>query len=225
MPDRNALAPAALAMAARGLLPMGVAVAASDPRRPAPPLWPGESPGGAAEGRLREYAHGRTNARAAMAELGIISVAIPMLPDRAPDWPAGIAGSITHCATVCVAAIARTNPLRGIGLDVEPDAPLAADLWEPILLAQERDWLATQPQPDRGHLALLIFSAKEAAYKAQYPLSKTLFGFETLHIALTPQDQSFTAEFRHAVPYFAKGTCLHGRYSRAENHLITAVTI
>lgn len=220
MPD-----PAALMMAARGLLPMGVAVVASDPRRPAPPLWSGESPGGVAGGRLREYAHGRANARAAMAKLGIPPAAIPMCPDRAPDWPAGIAGSITHCATVCLAAIARTGPLRGIGLDVEPDAPLAADLWETILLVQEKDWLAAQPPSEQGHLALLIFSAKEAAYKAQYPQSKTLFGFETLHIALTPQNQSFTAKFRHAVPYFAKGTCLHGRYGRAENHLITAVTI
>ncbi|MDZ4137124.1 MAG: 4'-phosphopantetheinyl transferase superfamily protein, partial [Paracoccaceae bacterium] len=146
-------------------------------------------------------------------------------PDRAPAWPAGISGSISHCACACLAAVARSAMHRSLGLDVEPDTPLAGDLWDTILLAQERRWLAAQPVNRRGHLALLIFSAKEAAYKAQYPISETLFGFDAMHIEISTPDQSFSAEFLHPVTSFAKGTRLCGRYGYAENHLITAVTI
>jgi 4'-phosphopantetheinyl transferase EntD len=168
--------------------------------------------------RRLEFAAGRAAARQALVELGLPAAAIPMQPDRSPQWPLGVAGSITHSATACLAAV--TNRCKLIGLDLEPATPLEAALWPDILLRQEQTLLKTRSQPER--LAKLIFSAKEATYKAQYPVSRTLFGFDVIHITL--QDHSFTATFTTDIPGFPKGTTLHGSYSLIENHFLTALT-
>jgi 4'-phosphopantetheinyl transferase EntD len=207
----------ALAAAARAILPAQAAVAATDPRAAAPPLWPGEAIT-ALPKRCTEFAAGRSAARAAMAQLGLPAAAIAMAPDRAPLWPAGLTGSITHSATACLAAVQRAPGL--IGLDLEPATALDRDLWSITLRAEEQEWLATQSNAPL--LAKLIFSAKEAAYKAQYPRSKTLFGFEVLQITLSAD--SFTARFCQDIPSFAKGTILQGGHTKSQNHFLTCVT-
>lgn len=206
---------AALAAAARSLLPPGVAVAATDPTAAAPPLLPGEAIA-AIPARLAEYAAGRHAARQAMAELGLHAPPIPMAQDRSPQWPPGLSGSITHSATLCLAAVTRLPRL--IGLDLEPMIPLDADLWETILTPAERNRLSATPL-----MAKLHFCAKEAAYKAQYPRSQTLFDFQTLEITLGPG--SFTAMFLHPVPGFATGSTLHGQYTETEGHFLAALTL
>ena len=208
---------ARLAAAARGILPPGVAVAAANPGT-LYPMLPGETLPGAIPARLREFSAGRHAARTALAALGHPVRPIPPGDDRAPVWPLGISGSITHSRTACLAA-ATTGP--GIGLDLEDDTPLEADLWSTILIPEEQRWALAQPNP--GQAAKLIFSAKEAAYKAQYPVTLALFGFDTL--ALQVADAAFTATFQRRVGPFAAGHTLHGRHIRAERHILTAVTL
>jgi 4'-phosphopantetheinyl transferase EntD len=211
MPDLDRLA-----AVARGLLPEGAAVAAADPGR-LYPLLPGEELFGAVSSRRCEFSAGRHAARTALALLGLPSGPIPQGDDRAPVWPADISGSITHTRLACLAAVIRGPAL---GLDLEEDLPLDIALWDSILGPEEQAWARAAPDP--GHAAKLIFSAKEAAYKAQYPVSRQLFGFDTLAIAVACD--SFTATFRHSVTPFAVGQVLHGRHSRAEGHILTVVT-
>jgi 4'-phosphopantetheinyl transferase EntD len=208
---------AAFAAAARDLLPAAVAVAVADPTQTAPPLWSGEVLPNAIASRQREFAAGRHAARAAMAQLSHAPQAIPIGQDRAPIWPPGLTGSITHSATLCLAAV--TAAPRLIGVDLEPATPLDPDLWETILLPQEIAALAGDP--DAGLCAKLIFSAKEAAYKAQYARSQTVFGFDVIHITLA--GNSFTARFTQSVPGFAAGTQLYGKYTTTEGHYLTAI--
>jgi 4'-phosphopantetheinyl transferase EntD len=209
VPDLRALRDAAAA-----LLP-DAAIAVTDPRAVQPALLDEEILR-AIPARQREFAAGRAAARQAMRVMGLPAAAIAVGRDRAPVWPAGLAGSITHSATACVAAIARGGLL---GIDIEPDVPLDRDIWPAILLPEEQRWLATQP--DRGHRALQIFCAKEAAYKAQYPATATLFGFDTLHVILT--HDRFTATFRKPAGPIATGFCLHGRITRVSGHVFAAV--
>ncbi len=178
---------------------------------------PGEALPNAVPARLREYSAGRHAARAAMADLGAPPTPLPMGEDRAPLWPAGVTGSITHCRTACLAAV-RRGP-GGIGLDLEEATPLPPDLWDTVLLPPEADWARAQPDP--GLAAKLVFSAKEAAYKAQYAESRALFGFDRL--ALTVTDTAFTARFTAATPPFAEGHILAGRWALAEGLILTAV--
>ncbi len=209
---------ARLAVAARALLPAGCAVAATDPRLTRP-LMPGEALPDAIARRLAEFSAGRHAARLALGELGIPPLAIPQGPDRAPLWPRGIAGTITHSASACLAAVVREP--AGIGLDLEADTALAEDLWPEVLLGPERAWVLDQPDP--GWAAMLVFSAKEAAYKAQYATSRRLFGFDGLMIAVA--DDRFTATFCHDAGPFAAGFTLHGRHARLEGHVLTAVSL
>lgn len=198
---------------ARAILPPGVAVAAADPRadRPVPP----GAPPGAVPARLREFAAGRAAVARALAALGLPPLAVPMGADRAPLWPAGVTGSITHTATACLAAVAPAAQLAGLGLDLEPDRPLPPDLWDSVLTPAER---AALPADDPGGRALTLFCAKEAAYKAQYPLTRTLIDFHTLQIA--PDDARFTARLTRPVPPLAAGRALPGAWGRAGGHVL-----
>lgn len=187
----------ALSEILRGLLGPGFGVGVSDPRTPSDPLWPAEKTAivRAIPKRVLEFTAGRTAARMAMADINLPPAAIPIGADRAPLWPDNIIGSIAHCNTAAIAAIAPQGAVQSIGLDIEENTPLANDLWDTICTDTERNWLARQPAAQQGTLAKQIFSAKEAAYKAQYPLTGALIGFEDVEISLAPQRGRFTASF------------------------------
>jgi 4'-phosphopantetheinyl transferase EntD len=210
---------AALVAAARPLLPAGIGLGWADPRHDHPVL-PGEVLARAVPKRQREFSAGRAAARGAMARP---DQPLPMRPDRAPLWPDGIVGSISHSDSACLAITAPQSQFRGLGLDLEPALPLDPALWETVLVAGERAWLETLPEQDRGLTATLIFAAKEAAFKAQYPISETLFGFEVLRVTIT--EQTFAARFTVPVPGFPEGAELHGLWASAAGHFLALVAI
>ena len=87
----------------------------------------------------------------------------------------------------------RATEFAALGLDVEDATDLPRDLWPEILTPMESAWLSVQPSETRGRLARLIFSAKECAYKAQYPLTGRLFGFDTFEITPDLETGQFEA--------------------------------
>jgi 4'-phosphopantetheinyl transferase EntD len=131
--------------------------------------------------RIAEFAGGRSAARAAMAQLGLPPRAIPARPDRAPHWPEGVLGSISHAGPVCLAVVGRSADWEMIGIDLEPDRAMAAELVSEVASPDELAALAPLPAT---LAAARIFSAKEAAYKAQYPLTGALFGFDAMQANL-----------------------------------------
>lgn len=212
---------------ARALLPGSVALASADPRAPQPAAWPEERAplSRARPARLREFDAGRAAARAAMAALDLPPAPVLHGADRAPVWPGGLTGSIAHCATACLAAVARQGDIRALGLDLEEDTPLPDELIETVCTPAEREGLATLPRAARGALAKRIFCAKEAAYKAQYPLSRTLFDFQTLRIGFDGPPGHFSARVLCPVPPFATGTCLNGRLATGGGLIVAAVVL
>lgn len=176
--------------------------------------------------RAREFAAGRTCARQAMATLGYPSAAIPAGADRAPCWPDGLIGSITHTADHCAAAVARRGDgYRAIGLDLEPALALPPELIDTVCLPAEKAWLQDQPPSDRPVLARAIFSAKECAYKAQYPLSRQMLEFHELHLALDMQRGRFAATLLRDCPPFAMDECIAGRFRIERGHIACAVAL
>ena len=162
--------------------------------------------------RVQEFAAGRFCARRAMAKLGHAPAPIPAAPDRAPIWPEGLVGSITHAAGHCAAAVARAaDGYRGIGLDLEPSSPLPPDILDTVCLPEELAWLQRQPSADRDVLARAIFSAKECAYKVQYRLSGVLLEFHDLRLALDMGEGRFVAAFARDCPPFAMHDEIAGR--------------
>ena len=186
----------------------GAGVGWADPRIDHP-AFPGEEIGPAVPHRLREFRAGRAAARGALAALGRAPVAIPCRPDRSPAFPPGLPGSIAHCAGVALAAV--RPGARALGIDVEPDQPPDPALGETVL------------RPDEGGDPLRAFVCKEAAYKAQFALSRQLIDFAALRLTLG--GEGFTATFMQEVPPFAAGQTLAGRWARVDGHLLAAVAL
>ena len=136
------------------------------------------------------FALGRTAARRAIEALGY--EATPVLPDkdRAPIWPAGLVGSITHTAERALAAVAPAERTLGIGLDLEDVRRNISEHMDKLVAdAAERQWIAGDPVR-----FISVFAAKEAIFKAFYPRHGAFFGFDAVH--LDPAPDGFTATLR-----------------------------
>ena len=110
-----------------------------------------------------------------------------------------------------------------VGVDVEHRDELKRDLWKTVFLPREIDALdAAFDMPMRGRMALVLFSAKEALYKAQYPRTTTFMGFHELHVAISPDPREPTrgtlrCTFQNDVGAldrdgFARASVAHGRF-------------
>lgn len=156
-----------------------------------PPLLPVEEPAiaRAVPRRRAEFTAGRAAARLAMQRLGQMPQAVPSAPDRSPIWPAGLTGSISHAAGFCGAVLTQKKGQK-LGLDIEDSAPLEADLWPLVLTPDEIAALGRLPAPARGLAAKRIFGIKEAAYKAQFPLTGAVIGFQALQVTLEADPQA-----------------------------------
>jgi 4'-phosphopantetheinyl transferase EntD len=168
---------------------------------------------GAVPRRQREFAAGRFCAHQAMSRLGCPDASIVMGADRAPVWPDGLVGSISHCDAWAAAVVARKiDGILSLGLDLEPPLPLPQDLVATILLPQERDVLETVPPARQLHYARLIFCAKEAFFKCQYALTGALVGFEIAEIKLDLAQGTFRAVLTDAIGAFPVGHGFQGRF-------------
>jgi 4'-phosphopantetheinyl transferase EntD len=134
--------------------------------------------------RIQEFAAGRACARAALAQLGYGEVALPAGADRAPCWPSGATGSITHTNGFCAAVVGATAQLRALGLDAEPRDSVKPHLWRRICSPEELKRLQEQEQTAAIVAATVIFSAKEAFYKCQHTLTGEWLGFTDISISI-----------------------------------------
>ncbi|MFD5654863.1 4'-phosphopantetheinyl transferase [Streptomyces sp. NPDC127039] len=164
----------------RELLPPGTEVVEVYGDPPQARLHPAEEPlvAHAVESRRREFTTVRHCARTALARFGFAGP--PLLPGRrgAPRWPDGIVGSMTHCAGYRAAAVAWASATAALGIDAEPDLPLPAGMLETVSLREER---ARMPRLRAAVTGIawdrLLFSAKEAVYKAWFPLTGRVLDF------------------------------------------------
>jgi enterobactin synthetase component D / holo-[acyl-carrier protein] synthase len=166
------------------LFPPGVAAAemreAADPRL----LLPEEAVnlGRAVAKRAQEFAAGRLCARRALAEFGITDFPIGVAADRQPIWPDGMVGSITHTAGFCAAVVAKRRHIGSVGLDSEVVGDVKGEIWGSICAPVEIAWLDSLPAGQRAAAVTLIFSAKEAFYKCQYPLVREFLTFHDVTV-------------------------------------------
>jgi 4'-phosphopantetheinyl transferase EntD len=121
----------------------------------------------------------RIVARELLAQLGHPRAPLPKGASGAPVWPAGIAGSLAHDDEVAVAAVGRQRDVSSVGIDVEPAVLLPPDMLELIATPNERSKIAADPL--RGKL---LFAAKEAVYKAVYPLERVFLEFRDIEVDL-----------------------------------------
>jgi len=163
---------ACLSAGLRSLFPPVVVAAELRGRGDASTLLAAEAEylGHAVPERAREFAAGRLCARRAIAEFGVIEFPIRVAHDRQPVWPELLVGSITHTDGYCAAVVAERKRLIAIGVDTEVVGRVGPDISAAICVPAEAAWLDSLPASGRAAAATLIFCAKEAFYKCQYPL-------------------------------------------------------
>ena len=127
--------------------------------------------------RRRASAATRIVARQLMERLGYAGMAIPHSVSGVPAWPTGIVGSLAHDDKVAVAAVSSTDNFWAIGIDVEPVDSLPAELIELVATPAER-----RRYPAALLKTSLLFSAKEAVYKALNPLDGVFLNFHDVEI-------------------------------------------
>lgn len=143
--------------------------------------------------RRREFAAGRTCARELLARLGFAPDALLPGPERAPRWPAGAIGSISHDRRRCAVVVARAQRFVSLGIDLEPDEPLEEELWPTLFLPRELERLQHFPRLVRGRTARMLFSAKESVYKCLHPLFQAPIEFHDVEIVPVPDSDRFRA--------------------------------
>ncbi|MFF8673468.1 4'-phosphopantetheinyl transferase [Streptomyces sp. NPDC015242] len=196
---------------------------------PDTPLYPEEAAlvARAVPKRQREFAVVRSCARRAMEKLGVPPR--PILPGErgAPGWPAGLAGSMTHCDGFCAAALVRAGDLASLGIDAEVHAPLPDGVLASVALPGEVERLRRLVAEHPGVCwDRLLFSAKEAVYKAWFPLTGKWLDFMEADIEIGPHG-GFQARLLVPGPLVGGHRLdrFEGRWTTARGLVATAVVV
>lgn len=178
--------------------------------------------------RKREFATVRHCARRALADLGIGPV--PLLPGASgePQWPPGIVGTMTHCTGYRAAAVASDPHVAALGIDAEPCEAMPPGVLRTISSAGERAHVGALA---REHPEVpwdrLLFCAKEATYKAWFPLMHAWLGFEDARVTFDVNAMVFTSELLVAGPVVGGASieAFLGRWSAGDDIVATAVAV
>ena len=183
-------------------------------------LWPEERPAviRAIPKRQAEFAAGRRAARIALQSIGHPGVALPVGETRAPLWPPGILGTITHDAGLAMSAVLPEPDAKGLGIDLTMAEPLPGETRRAILPhASEAD---LDPLTAR-----VGFSAKETLFKALFRQVGTFFGFAAVDVRPDLATERFDIRLRDPLGDIPVGTTWQGRFVIRGGRILTALVI
>ncbi|GHB07809.1 4'-phosphopantetheinyl transferase family protein [Modicisalibacter luteus] len=183
----------------------------------------------AAPKRQAEYLAGRLCAREALQRLTGTPHVPGMAESKAPLWPSGTVGSITHSGDLAAAMVAPTECYQGVGLDAERQLELArAERLAPqILTPAERDLMAALPVEQQAHFVTAVFSLKESLFKALFPLVNVRFYFQDAQlIDWNPDAQQTVLRLNKTLSeHWPAGSLLSGRHAHLEAYVISLIAI
>ena len=179
--------------------------------------------------RRSEFITVRYCARLALGDLGVPPVPILKGEKGEPCWPDGVVGSLTHTEGFRGAAVGRHDAVRSVGIDAEPHGVLPNGVLDAISLPEERAEIGALPPG--LHWDRILFCAKEATYKAWFPLTRRWLGFEDAHIVFDVDEGATTGGFESRIlidPAAMSGpplTALRGRWSVRDGLALTAIVL
>jgi 4'-phosphopantetheinyl transferase EntD len=182
--------------------------------------------------RRNEFITVRHCARLALGELGFPPVPILKGDKGEPCWPDGVVGSLTHCMGYRGAVVGRGPTVRSVGVDAEPHDVLPDGVLDAISLEAERREMEAMATLSAGvHWDRILFCAKEATYKAWFPLTKRWLGFEDAHITFGVDGSGTGGTFESAILIDGATlsgpplTSLAGRWSVERELVLTAIVL
>ncbi|MEB3068970.1 4'-phosphopantetheinyl transferase PptT [[Mycobacterium] vasticus] len=174
--------------------------------------------------RRNEFVTARYCARLALEQIGQPPVPILKGEKGEPCWPDGVVGSLTHCAGFRGAVVGRSAQVRSVGIDAEPHDTLPDGVLNAISLPAERSELAALG--DVQHWDRILFCAKEATYKAWFPLTRRWLGFEDAHITFDPGGRFVSRILIDPAALSGPPLSeLHGRWSVTGGLVLTAIVL
>jgi 4'-phosphopantetheinyl transferase EntD len=179
--------------------------------------------------RRSEFVTARHCARMALERLGIPPAPILKGEKGEPQWPDGVVGSLTHTRGFRGAVVGRSAVVRSVGVDAEPHDVLPDGVLNAISLPAERHEIGALPAG--LHWDRILFCAKEATYKAWFPLTSRWLGFEDAHITFEVDETGATGSFVSRIlidPAARSGPPLSelaGRWSVADGLALTAIVL
>lgn len=173
------------------------------------------------QNRKREFIAGRFCAHEAMVLANVPQEHIQIGEKGEPIWPPNIVGSITHSHGYAAAAVARKSDVVSLGLDAEIDEPLSSKVLRRISNTQEQEWAENVGGTLVQHPGKVLFSAKEATYKAWYPITHEWLGFKEALINFDDQGNTFTVHIQKNGPIRE----MHGKYTIRKDVIVTAIEV
>lgn len=173
--------------------------------------------------RRAEFSAGRDCARRALSYLG--KGLTSLLPDESgcPLWPKNYVGSISHTQGYAIAVVAKQQYVSAVGVDIEcwSKSTTSWTAISKVCSPQEQQWVSAQPENKQRLAAHILFSIREAVYKCIYSLLKIKLGFNDLVIAISQDENIFSAELTSvkAIP------CLTGVFGFNQDYVFSTVWI
>lgn len=177
--------------------------------------------------RRAEFLAGRVMAKLALRALGSFETDIPIGPDRAPVWPSGSAGSISHTRDRC-ACLALPDAAFHPGVDIEALAfgQAMEAILKTVVNAQERAIIETQTSLSSALFATLAFSAKETLFKALYPIVRRFFGFDSAEFFAPPSEGRLGLRLTKSLhPSLPAGQTYDVRFIATAHHVLTWLVV
>lgn len=174
------------------------------------------------EARRELFRAGRTAVHEALQGLGL-DRGTPVLrgPQGEPVWPEGAAVSISNTTGMAVAAACCIPQFRSIGVDIElRRRPVRLELKHHLCLPSEFERLHSC-----GMSLLLLFSAKEALYKALYPICRRLIGFKEMELRWDAGDEAWRVVPQVEIPLELNWDRLRVRWREMDEYIVSGIAI
>ena len=130
-----------------------------------------------------------------------------------PLWPNTVTGSLSHSETIVAAAGGLSLDYYGIGLDIEnAERSIDSKIGDIICTEHERERCSSVKQ------LLSLFSAKEAFYKAVFPVWKRYIAFRDVELEWIEDISAFVirkADGLKALPFDLSPIQIHSRIQDA----------
>ena len=152
---------------------------------------------GFSQNRNQEYLLGRLAIKDALGSLGYPPIWIERDPlTKAPVWPKGIAGSLSHSSGLALAVVGDSPPILGLGVDLEKaNRTIDLGIERHICTQDESDDLRSLHLENHAIRLLLTFSAKESLYKCFFGrIPRDLLRFK--NVSLKWEASKWTAHWK-----------------------------
>jgi len=176
--------------------------------------------------RKAEFLCGRYTAQQALYSLGLGKQEIAIGANRAPIFPEGVIGSISHTGNTAISIVALDTRAQYLGIDIE--SIISLDLFHKLhkqIISPDEKHLLKQSDLSTETAFTVTYSAKESVFKALHPSVGKYFDFHAARLnKICTRTQKVELELTEDLaPSFTSGTIVSGEFYLDETLALTVI--